>query len=50
MHDSMYKAVLDNIKKIKNEGIVFVEPKREEGKAKFPNISRYNPSNFKGNI
>ena len=38
MHDSMYTAVLDNIKRVKNEGIVFVEPKREEGKAKFPNI------------
>ena len=38
MHDSMYAAVLDNIKRVKNEGIVFVEPKREEGKAKFPNI------------
>lgn len=38
MHDSMYEAVLDNIKRVKNEGIVFVEPKREEGKAKFPNI------------
>jgi len=38
MHDSMYAAVLDNIKRVKNEGIVFVEPKREEEKAKFPNI------------
>ena len=38
MHDSMYTAVLDNIKRVKNEGIIFVEPKKEEGKAKFPNI------------
>jgi phosphopantothenoylcysteine decarboxylase/phosphopantothenate--cysteine ligase len=38
MHDSMYTAVLDNIKKAKDEGIVFIEPKKEEGKAKFPNI------------
>jgi len=38
MHDSMYNAVLDNIKILKNEGIVFLEPKKEEGKAKFPSI------------
>jgi len=38
MHDSMYKSVHDNIQKIKNEGIVFIDPKREEGKAKFPSI------------
>jgi phosphopantothenoylcysteine decarboxylase/phosphopantothenate--cysteine ligase len=39
MHDSMYTAVGDNIKKVKDEGIVLVEPKKEEGKAKFPNIN-----------
>jgi phosphopantothenoylcysteine decarboxylase/phosphopantothenate--cysteine ligase len=39
MHDSMYKSVSDNIQKIKDEGIIFIDPKREEGKAKFPNIS-----------
>jgi phosphopantothenoylcysteine decarboxylase / phosphopantothenate---cysteine ligase len=38
MHDSMYKAVSENIQRVKNEGIIFIEPKREEGKAKFPNI------------
>ena len=38
MHDSMYNAVLDNIKILKDEGIVFLEPKKEEGKAKFPSI------------
>ena len=38
MHDSMYNAVSENIKRVKNEGIIFIEPKREEGKAKFPNI------------
>jgi phosphopantothenoylcysteine decarboxylase/phosphopantothenate--cysteine ligase len=35
----MYTAVGDNIKKVKDEGIVLVEPKKEEGKAKFPNIN-----------
>jgi phosphopantothenoylcysteine decarboxylase/phosphopantothenate--cysteine ligase len=38
MHDSMYAAVSENIQKVKDDGIVFIEPKREEGKAKFPNI------------
>lgn len=38
MHESMYKAVSDNIKLLKKEEIIFLEPKREEGKAKFPNI------------
>ena len=38
MHDSMYSAVNENIQKVKDDGIIFIEPKREEGKAKFPNI------------
>ena len=42
MHDSMYKSILDNIEKIKLEsskdGVKFVKPRMEEGKAKFPNI------------
>ena len=38
MHESMYLAVSDNIKRLKKEGITFLEPKRDEGKAKFPKI------------
>ena len=38
MHDSMYKAVSENIKSCKDEGVIFIDPKREEGKAKFPSI------------
>lgn len=38
MHESMYKAVSQNVDRLKKEGIVFLEPKREEGKAKFPDI------------
>ncbi len=38
MHDSMYTAVSENIQKLKEEGIIFVDPKKEEGKAKFPSI------------
>ncbi len=38
MHDSMYKAVSENIERCKDEGIIFIDPKREEGKAKFPSI------------
>jgi phosphopantothenoylcysteine decarboxylase/phosphopantothenate--cysteine ligase len=38
MHDSMYNAVEGNIQKLKDEGITFLEPKLEEGKAKFPDI------------
>lgn len=38
MHESMYTAVEGNIKKLKDEGTVFLEPKKEEGKAKFPDI------------
>ncbi len=38
MHDSMYRSISENIQKIKDEGITFLEPRLEEGKAKFPNI------------
>jgi len=42
MHDSMYKSISDNIKKIKLESderkVNFVKPRMEEGKAKFPSI------------
>lgn len=36
MHNSMYQNpfVVENIKKLKKAGVVFVEPKMEEGKAK----------------
>ncbi|MTK64155.1 MAG: bifunctional phosphopantothenoylcysteine decarboxylase/phosphopantothenate--cysteine ligase CoaBC, partial [Methanobacterium sp.] len=39
MHESMYRAISQNIDGLKQEGITFLEPKREEGKAKFPNIN-----------
>lgn len=39
MHESMYRAVSQNIEGLKQEGIIFLEPKREEGKAKFPNLN-----------
>jgi len=38
MHSSMYKAIVENIDKLKKQGINFVKPKIEEGKAKFPEI------------
>jgi len=38
MHDSMYNAVEGNIQRLKDERITFLEPKLEEGKAKFPDI------------
>lgn len=38
MHDSMYDAVSENISKLKKEGIKFLNPRIEEGKAKFPDI------------
>lgn len=38
MHHSMYRAVTDNISKLKEEGITFIKPKIEEKKAKFPDI------------
>ena len=37
MHDSMYKAIKENIEKIKNENsAIFIKPRMDEGKAKFP--------------
>ncbi|WP_409200422.1 flavoprotein [Methanobrevibacter sp. DSM 116169] len=36
MHDSMYDAIEENIDKLKGEGINFVNPRMDEGKAKFP--------------
>lgn len=38
MHDSMYDAVSENVEKLKEEGIKFVNPRIGEGKAKFPAI------------
>lgn len=38
MHDSMYKAISGNIQTVKDDGIIFLNPKMEEGKAKFPSI------------
>ena len=38
MHDSMYDAVSENVDKLKSEGIRFVNPRIDEGKAKFPAI------------
>ena len=32
------KQFLENIQKVKDEGIIFLNPKMEEGKAKFPSI------------
>jgi phosphopantothenoylcysteine decarboxylase / phosphopantothenate---cysteine ligase len=39
MHESMYRAVSKNIERLKQEGITFLNPKKEEGKAKFPDIN-----------
>lgn len=43
MHDSMFKSISDNINKIKSETdynkLNFVNPRIEEGKAKFPKIT-----------
>jgi phosphopantothenoylcysteine decarboxylase / phosphopantothenate---cysteine ligase len=39
MHQSMYRAVEENIQKLKNEGVMFMEPKQEENKAKFPSVN-----------
>lgn len=37
MHDSMYRAIKENIDKIKKEGSAyFIKPRMDEGKAKFP--------------
>jgi len=38
MHQSMYMAVDENIQKLKREGVIFMEPKEDENKAKFPSI------------
>jgi phosphopantothenoylcysteine decarboxylase / phosphopantothenate---cysteine ligase len=38
MHQSMYLAVDENIQKLKGEGVMFINPKDEENKAKFPSI------------
>ena len=38
MHDSMYDAVSANVERLKEEGIKFVNPRIDEGKAKFPAI------------
>ena len=35
MHDSMYDAIGENVSKLKKEGIKFLNPRIEEGKAKF---------------
>ena len=39
MHDSMYKTISENIQRVKDDGIIFLDPKMEEGKAKFPSIN-----------
>ena len=36
MHDSMYCSVEENIHKLEEEGIKFIKPRMDEGKAKFP--------------
>ena len=37
MHDSMFKAIRENIEKIKQGGsATFIKPRMDEGKAKFP--------------
>ncbi len=38
MHDAMYDAISENLDKCKKEGIHFIDPKMDEGKAKFPDI------------
>ncbi|MCC7553640.1 MAG: phosphopantothenoylcysteine synthase [Methanobacteriaceae archaeon] len=38
MHDSMFDTIHENIEKVKNEGVHFVNPRMDEGKAKFPDI------------
>ena len=38
MHDSMYDAVSENVEKLKQEGIKFVNPRIDDGKSKFPAI------------
>lgn len=36
MHDSMYSAITDNIEKSKSDIVGFMNPRMDEGKAKFP--------------
>ena len=58
MHDSMYDAVSDNVEKLKEEGIIFLNPRLDEGKAKFPaiedivleSIRTVNINNAKNNV
>ena len=38
IHDSMFSAISENLEKCKKEGIHFLDPKMDEGKAKFPDI------------
>ena len=39
MHDSMYRAIKENIEKIKEDNsALFIKPRMNEGKAKFPSI------------
>jgi len=38
MNLSMYKAIKHNIEKLVEEGVIFVPPRIEEGKAKFPDL------------
>jgi len=38
MHDAMYDSIKENIKKLKEEGVKFLKPRLDEGKAKFPFI------------
>ena len=38
MHDSMYQTISENIQRVKDDGIIFLDPKMEEGKAKFPSM------------
>lgn len=39
MHEAMYAAAEGNIRRLRDEGVVFVEPRMDEGKAKFPDIN-----------
>lgn len=39
MHDAMFTAITENVEKLKNDGINFISPKMDEGKAKFPDIN-----------
>jgi len=38
MHEAMYAAAAENITRLKEEGVIFIEPRMDEGKAKFPDI------------